>query len=200
MPTLEQSVSHILTDNAYTPDIGFLEKMYSYVPLFMYGAMQQDMSQAKLLGNFPRIGVGITKHDRFNMNICQNEPVVFDCGTPVVKRAIFGEVYIVPPVVIRDLDCYMCRGIQFRRQYEPIIYKKPEDKKPAELNEAEAFMYIGMVDEWRRYLQSKPENAHIYLDENFPHKSYYRFTFHDDKPNLPEVDDTYGWSNQGLVL
>lgn len=181
MITLSQTVRNIFRDNEFTPDALQLDRLFSYVPVFLYGAEQKGCSNNVILQGFPRIGVGLTKQAAFTLYVCDHEPVVLE--TPQdLKYAVWGEVYLVPPKIIRQLDANFCRGVHFNRGMQQIIYQPTEHsgiQHPKYC--AWAFMYVGIAEAWKKY--KSPQKVGL-TRSTFSHPNwFYRYSQKEDSDN-----------------
>ncbi len=184
--TLKSTVDGMRRDNVYSPDIGWLERNFSYVPVFVYGTQMKNYSGHSSMSGFPRIGIGATVRPRFTMFEANNEPIVFDSPNSVYASIIHGEVYVVPPHILFHLDGLFCRGVHFYRRQEAIRYRAPEDlmKPTAPTFESDMWMFIGLEAAWRKSIDNQNCRRMGRLTVNDRDK-YYRFTLGDDKNNEP---------------
>lgn len=148
-------IKEMLEDTRYTNDLLFLQRLFSYIPLFVYGTQQRTFSLSSMLDNYPRVGVGHTVNADFYLAKCDNEPVALKTEKEL-KGRVYGEVYQVPPSVIADFDRCLCKGVHFHRSMVPISFWCPETKEgDSQIYKSEAFMYIGIQGQWEAALARK---------------------------------------------
>lgn len=153
---IDAVVREMLAENKYTHDMLLLNKNFSYVPVFVYGTQQHRFSENDLLRGMPRIGMGMTVSDDFTMYTCDGEPVVFEEPKNPKKGRVYGEVFVVPPVVVADLDRRMCRGYHFHRTWRKIVFWEVASvlKPHPKTFEADAMMYHANEPVWAEAINS----------------------------------------------
>lgn len=187
MSSLAKTIADMLHDNSYSPDISYQESKFSYIPIFVYGTQMQLYSDHSIMGGFPRIGIATTVRPIFTMYKTKtNEPVVLGEYAPTTNSArVRGELYVVPPSVMFQLDSFTCRGVHFYRRKETVRYIDPKDLLKAKTctHQTEAWMYIGFDSAWLKSITSKTAQRLTRLIGPNEDEVYYRFTMEDDKPN-----------------
>jgi len=146
-------IKEMIEDSKYTNDLLFLQKIFSYIPLFVYGAEQRSFSSHSMLQGCPRVGVGTTVPENFSMFIFENEPVALKDDDPTTRGRLYGEIYRVPPSVIVDLDRMLCKGVHFKREMLPIQYWVPE--RNVEQYVSEAMVYTGITGAWIKAIDTR---------------------------------------------
>jgi hypothetical protein len=126
-------------------------KQFECHPVFIYGQEQKGMTQHKLLRNSPRVGVGMTSTGCFTLNVSKEYgyPVAIAEDEADVSAKLFGEVYLMSPDDIMELDRHYQTGINFRRlrrgihHYDPAV---PQDKRITRVTLCH--MYLGETNIW----------------------------------------------------
>lgn len=165
-------------DNACSPDILSMTLRGSQL-VFITGNMKASVD--KYLNQFYLeqavfVGTGMTVHSNFSIwrynkdyPIVLNEPAV---GTPN-KARIYGEVYLVSPTMLANLDTYEERGIHSTRGKQQILINKPFGIRDHAI-EVFVHMYYNKFDAWRNAIrEGELEPCSLYFDKRNPQDKYY---------------------------
>lgn len=133
-----------------TADFTFLQNQFWYVPVFMYGAEKKGFAEQRVMRGQDPIGRGHTRDGYFSMQLFNKEPVVF-CETknPDTGR-LYGELYLVTPSHLAELDQrYMVGtyGRRFLRLVRWYDYEK-KDQKEKTFYTSRVYMYTAYAPEW----------------------------------------------------
>lgn len=186
---LKSAVQEMVADNCYSPDMADLQSQYQFVPLFVFGNEKLGFSEHFRLRDWPRVGVGVT-HDRTFLMFRNNqwhEPIVLNRPAAATARSIAGEVYLVTPEIIFDLDAVMERGAYFKRWRRKIDHYDPSDQKKKWF-QVDAFMYMGVSDYWND--QIKAGDLPLLTTSTAMHlnnSSVFLWMMNDDAPNQERI-------------
>jgi len=176
---LPEFVTTVKRDNCYTPDLNYLESMFSYLPVFVYGTTQKGFSQEHAMGKYARVGSGYTFGSGYVMKITPDgEPAVFFDPYNNHASRVYGELFIVPVGVLQGLDGNLCTGLHFQRRWETIVYHTEGVPLSAPEFSTDAIMWI--TSENPIWQQAKLVNHNRLMGTM---GAFYRFTRLDDIPN-----------------
>lgn len=151
-----------------TPD--FIDRKLEHdIPVFVYGTLKTGGFFHDLLEGASFLGDGYTLQNKFYMSETESFPVVFELGSINQKNAklqgkIFGEVYVIDPKRLLELDRLEANGFMYRRK---TTYIKLIDQKASngQMPTIPAWMYIGVSDYWAvanlTSLKSKDSSAGV---------------------------------------
>lgn len=135
-----------------SPDFPELLRQSSHY-LFVYGTLKSGFSRSKLLDECPCIGVGYTRQPWFTMYRTRTKtntyPVILPNADVKERAKIYGEVYQVPPSVLRETDYIESNGVVYKRLRIPVTVMRPKN----EVLEMQPWMYIGIKDYWDKNLK-----------------------------------------------
>jgi gamma-glutamylcyclotransferase (GGCT)/AIG2-like uncharacterized protein YtfP len=180
----EEFVQETLDNNYYTDDLAALYAK-RWHPLFVYGTLKQGFSRNSLLNNSVYVGPGYTRGTGWAMySTIQKHP--YPIVLPVTKTlapmgeelptagGVHGEVYLVSPKTMVNLDFIESNGIQYQRIQRLVDLPNVTTGQPNAV--LLAFMYIGVMANWRPYL----EHGDIQLCDHYTrkkNKNYGYYTF-----------------------
>lgn len=142
--------------NKNSPD--FLErKLEGQIPVFVYGTLRQGFSNHGLLKGMPYLGVGVSAIEKFEMREPHHGgfPLLFENGQRtnsgnVMSGKVHGEVYVVDPLTLLELDRLEGNGFMYQRSKQWITLK---DQQVASKNNfkpcIQAWMYVACKPFWR---------------------------------------------------
>ena len=127
-----------------TPD--FIDrKLDRHIPVFVYGTLKKGLSNHYLLEGAPYLGSAITDTARFYMRETEHFPIVFEANgqKKVSAGKIFGEVYVVDPKRLLQLDRLEGNGYMYQRE---LVWTKllDQDRSTALLPHIKTWMYVGV--------------------------------------------------------
>lgn len=121
MPVFSQSewVQSRIDEGYYTPDSAKLFRK-PWHPVFVYGTLRDGFYRNKLLHGLPKVGTGFTRGKIWKMyrtppNKAGSYPVALPTLNTEEQGALYGEIYLVPPKLLRELDFIESNGIQYSR-------------------------------------------------------------------------------------
>lgn len=116
-------------DGYYTQDTPTLYRR-AWHPIFVYGTLREGFSRGIYLEDCPKVGTGFTRGSQFRMynllashragSKAPNYPVILPEVTPEHAGKIYGEVYLVSPDTLKNLDFIESNGIQYKRSFRVI--------------------------------------------------------------------------------
>lgn len=140
-------------DNDWTPDFLELKKL-SYHVVFVYGTLKAGGRLHEYLRGCPCLGDAYVATASMTMREAQGFPVAFVADENDRKNHqaahIYGELYVVPPHVILELDRLEDNGNMFDRMLRYVFcvdqkYSTTNGSKNAAIK---AFVYVGNEDYW----------------------------------------------------
>lgn len=176
--SLEQELSLLRRENKYSPDMSWMTWKYARLPVFIYGTAKVGMSDHALMKKFPMLGSAHTVTETYSMYISkENEAVVFyEPNSSYSKGRVYGEIFIVPPVVVLNLDNFYCQGEHFSRSWIDVVFHDADAKQSYPIK---AVTWLGIRPNWAKYLIGKSVHRSV-IDSG---GRWYNFTPRDDKPN-----------------
>lgn len=142
-----------LTDNCWSPDIGFLSAKFDWVPLFVHGQLKKGLSKHHYIDDCPYEGIGYTFRPDFVMyRTKSNQPVILHGkDSPHTTGHIYGEIFLVNPERLAELDKYFENTLFVRREEIPIRWWKPSDKSLKEKKNylSKCFAYVSNPKEFK---------------------------------------------------
>jgi gamma-glutamylcyclotransferase (GGCT)/AIG2-like uncharacterized protein YtfP len=114
-----------------TPDMAFLNQHHWYVPVMLYGAEKKSFKEHRsVMGGRDPIGRGLTVDTHYVMKLYRDEPLVFTEPQHPNAGKVFGEVFLVTPSELAELDSRYMNG-SFGRRYSRLVrwWKLEEDPK-----------------------------------------------------------------------
>ena len=142
--------------NKNSPD--FLDrKLEGQIPVFVYGTLRQGFSNHGLLKGMPYLGKGVSAIEKFEMKEPHHGgfPLLFEAGqrtnsSNVMAGKVHGEVYVVDPLTLLELDRLEGNGDMYTRSKQWITLK---DQTVAAKNNfkpcIQAWVYISGKAFWR---------------------------------------------------
>lgn len=165
-------------DNDNTPDWRD-RKIEDWIPIFVYGTLKAGGRLHRVLENAFWLGDGITAGHDFNMYDTGGFPVVRPVhASHEMGGKIFGELYMVDPVTLLELDRIEGNGEMYERRQ---IWIWAQDQAVDRVNQETgatmkarpgvyAWAYIGCNDFWRGQkldqVIPKMSNGQKYYDWN----------------------------------
>lgn len=146
-------VQQKLDDAYYTPDTPVIFN-HDWHPLFVYGTLKKGFIRHEVLTSALFVGTGFTRGTGFAMyETTQRDPYpVALPATTETPGAIYGEVYLVSPDVLRTLDFIEYNGVQYGRSYRvvDINNKKSETKVSMPM-----WIYLSDREVWKEAITKK---------------------------------------------
>lgn len=181
---LKNFVRGAISDRHYSPDFPVLQAKYKLLPTFIYGTEQTGYSDDGLLRYHPRVGIGFLPASTHALFITkENQPFVLPVMTD--GHPIRGEMYLLPPAVIADLDMKNVNGIFMHRLSKTVHWYRDEDKdkKDKQWFSTECFTWIGNVSRYK-FLLDQNTAARLEPFTSGDGHAYYHFRRSHDKPNM----------------
>lgn len=185
---LKKLVDSYLADNYHSPDIPTLTRKSAWEPVFVYGTEKYKFSHSEVMQDMPRVGLAYTTAPTFAMyNTKDHEPVALRRPIEPYAARISGEIYLVTPEVLFELDSVKENTVYFNRIRMMFNFHSVEqrDAKLKTPRMASAWIYIG-VDEMFNYA-IKDGNVRLmeaYRSNAENSRLYYAWTKKDDAANL----------------
>jgi len=138
-------------DNRFTPDYLKL-KLQKYVPLFVYGEMKVGCPAFAQIKGSIYLGEARTTTQNFYMETADdnNQPVVFETNGPTtIGRHILGDVFLVDPYQMLNLDYIQQNSVAYNRK-ERFCYLM-EQTVPSKTRfkpSLKCFIYLGDPTYW----------------------------------------------------
>lgn len=170
----------LLRDNDHTPDWLDL-KLETYIPIFVYGTLKKGGILHKHIAGFPSLGAGFTVSSTFIMRDVEGKfPSVVD-GDPKNKTfsgRVVGEVFMVSPITILELDTAESNGEMFHRRQHWIMLLNQEyrTKTGKSRPSIKSWMYIGDPD----FMETVSSSICV---------------IHRESPDSPLLDKYFEWNN-----
>lgn len=143
--------------NRNSPD--YLErKLEGQIPVFVYGTLRQGFSNHGLLKDLPYLGRGVSAIEKFEMREPHHGgfPLLFENGqrtnsANVMSGKVHGEVYVVDPLTLLELDRLEGNGYMYARSKQWITLR--DQQVPSKTNNfrpcIQAWTYIACKPFWR---------------------------------------------------
>ncbi len=175
---LKNGITPILDYLETTPDMPELMKQ-DFQHVFVYGTLKSGFKNHPLLKDGRFVGYGHTNGDKFIMynHKKSNYPVCFySMSHPKDSARIYGELYAVPPHVMRDLYCLEHNGTMYRRfQLSTTII----GSEATDIRTFRAWIYLGLNSFWQTRMNNLTDGRKII--PNAAHTApYYIFTKMDE--------------------
>lgn len=189
-PNPESFINTCSVNNCYSiGDLTELNYKFSYIPIFVYGMEKFNFSSHNMLDDHPVLGYGYTASNLYRMykKMKEHYPVILSGADEPTLGKIQGEVYLVPPKTLFDLDAMYENNVAFKRIRSMIYYCSFEekDKKDKKSRVSVCWMYVGKRDFWLPKLQDM-ELSQMNLvvpDGGRKNTQYYCWKKLDDQPN-----------------
>jgi hypothetical protein len=157
MVKLTDYISIALGDNAWTPDLPFLTRQYSYVPLFVYNQFRLGMSECRHLNGAPLLGHGVTVSPNYQVLMTDDgEPIAFPDKTKKENvdsvGRVSGEIFQVSISRLSNIDREMCNTVHVRRRQVPIRFQTSRENTSGFV--AGCWMYEAIEDNLRPFIHS----------------------------------------------
>lgn len=170
---IDKFVQSRLDDNFYTPDMASLYRT-KWHPLFVYGTLKQGFCRHTALKNCPFIGTAWSRNTGWCMyrtNNANSYPIVFS-PQDETPGSIFGEVYLVPPFIIKTLDLIESNGIQYSRVYRTVdIHNRKLGPRTMAV-----WMYLSERSVWKDAIAKKGiVPCEVFKRKDDPKFKYYLF-------------------------
>jgi gamma-glutamylcyclotransferase (GGCT)/AIG2-like uncharacterized protein YtfP len=175
-PPVSKFVQSCLDDNYYTPDAPHIYQK-QWQPLFVYGTLKQGYSRDSLLSGSIRVGYGYTMSTSWVMYRTKNKspfPVVLQAEDGTPPGGICGEVYLVRPKIISNLDFIESNGIMYHRTLRTILLPVANSQQPD--HRLTCHVYLGIPAHWKHNLQRGDLTVCDRLTRN-KNKNYHYYTF-----------------------
>lgn len=164
-----------IDEGYYTPDSAKIFRK-PWHPIFVYGTLRSGFFRNKLLHGLPRVGTGFTRGKIWTMYRTQpNKAGSYPVALPTINKdeqgALYGEIYLVPPKLLRELDFIESNGIQYSRVSRAIDIVG--QITPAVMN---CWMYVGNHAAWEDEVKKRTLlPIHRMTRANEPRFHYYVF-------------------------
>ncbi len=141
----------LLERETYTTPDFFDLKLENEIPIFVYGSLKQGGFLHDVLEGHAYLGVGQTHVEKFWMEDAESFPCVFELqhgmkGMHQMKGRIQGELYVVDPLTMLELDRIESNGKMYKRRK---VYCKALDQGTQLLRPSvQAWMYIACPEYW----------------------------------------------------
>lgn len=160
-----------LWDTAWSRDVPYLNRDYWYIPVFLYGPEKRSFSQNKLLGDFAQPqGSAFSVDNFFIMMMYDKEPVVFCRPQEERKGKVHGEIFLVSPSKLYELDAQYQNMMYVRRS--PRLFRMKVQNTKDDYVTTRALMYTAIGTQWEDKLY-KMSNVQPFTTNNF---TYYVYT------------------------
>jgi gamma-glutamylcyclotransferase (GGCT)/AIG2-like uncharacterized protein YtfP len=142
-PTEARETAQLIQDGLLhtigTADMAFMNQYYWYVPVFLYGTEKQGFSEHRsVMGGRDPVGRGLTVDRYYVMKTYKNEPLVFAEPQNPNAGKVFGEIFMVTPSELAELDNRYMNGSYGRRSSRIVSWwptsTKDQKNKPVETN------------------------------------------------------------------
>ncbi len=188
---LARTIQAMKDDNINSwPDMLELHASNWYVPLFVYASEQREMSEHFRLKRAQSLyqGRGVTIERGFIMSKDKKwaSPLVFNQPKAPTAAHIFGEVYLVEPEIIYELDSFYERGQFTRRHRRSVSYVDPSDTRKRRFISS-CFIYTHIYDMFKEKVKNgdyELMRSIIDFDTNVP---MFRWFASDDRPNMERL-------------
>lgn len=135
-----------IDEGYYTPDSAKIFRK-PWHPVFVYGTLRSGFYRHSLVKHLPKVGTGFTKGKVWKMfrtkpNNAGSYPIVLPTTDTNEQGALYGEIYLVPPKLLRELDFVESNGIQYSRVQRAVDVIGPT---PTVLN---CWFYMGNTEAW----------------------------------------------------
>lgn len=187
MQNFKDITPDLTVQNCYSPDLALIQAQFDFVPLFVYGTHKQKFSDNGMISEYPRYGLGVTTNPNLVMfnHGSMNYPVVLDKQMiPEAEPAkVSGEIYLVSPECIFQLDKHFQNTVFFRRSSKQIQWYDPneKDKKVKTSFLSQCLMYTGIGTVWRERVQQGHLVLSRKIEPNSKAKPYYLYQHSDDR-------------------
>lgn len=158
MKSIDKFVQGRLDDGYHTPDAAQLYQR-KWHTVFVYGTLKQGFSRHKALQGCPFIGTGWTRNNGWTLyrtthrgNNLLNYPVILSPYMGDKPGSVYGEVYLVPPDLIKYLDLIESNGVNYSRVYRVVDIHQRKEDKPRTMG---AWMYISERSIWKEAIAKK---------------------------------------------
>lgn len=138
--------------NSFTPD--FLElKLKDRIPVFTYGTLRVGQKRFSTLEDQVYLGEAYSATQNYEMvNSEMDFPVALNSEFQSVKGAsIFGEVFLVKPEIILELDLIESNGEMYKREERWFYLLDQQTKKRNIRPSMKCWVYMGVRDFWKSY-------------------------------------------------
>lgn len=168
--------------NETTPD--WLDiKLLDNIPVFVYGTLMTGESRSGFLKDSIFLGEAYTATQGYVMEKApQGFPVVFSVGVENPKSArIYGEVYLVKPGVILNLDMIEANGFLYQRRKKFVYLLEQEIKPGIKLKPSlKCWLYHGLSEAWEDQPSYPMKTSKVNDKEAYMWSS----SFEDEIPNF----------------
>jgi gamma-glutamylcyclotransferase (GGCT)/AIG2-like uncharacterized protein YtfP len=166
-----------LDEKYFTDDMPYIGR-YASVPVFVYGTLKRNFPLHRFLATSPCLGMAHTMDRNYVMfeTATGKYPIVMDASdSPDVAGAIVGEVYMVRPDILAEIDFLESQGHFYHRR---LINVKFNDFGAMNGKEGQAYIYIGDEETWlkryevgditdyERFTRKKDPSYHYYYWRN----------------------------------
>jgi gamma-glutamylcyclotransferase (GGCT)/AIG2-like uncharacterized protein YtfP len=188
-PPLNTFLQRCLYSNVFSPDAVELTSGSSYVPVFVYGCEKAGMSEHEILHGAKRKGRGWMINPQYKMYWYQSqptarrEPVILKRPNDPTAARIQGELYVVKPDILFELDRLYENTLYFQRANKTIQYYLEEDRDKTDRKTfiADAWVFEGKSAQWQdRWLKGELNEVSI-IDADKP---YYIWRSVNDRHNF----------------
>jgi gamma-glutamylcyclotransferase (GGCT)/AIG2-like uncharacterized protein YtfP len=164
-----------LDDVLHTHDTTALFR-HRWHAVFVYGTLRKGFYRHRYMAKAHYLGTAWSRNTGYTMYIKRGVspyPVIFPCINEP-PGSIMGEVYLVPPKTILDLDFIEQNGVQYFRTYKTYdIHSRNE--QPGSRTIA-AWTYISSRDKWSDQLANKQMIQAQVFRRKDTKADYYLFT------------------------
>jgi gamma-glutamylcyclotransferase (GGCT)/AIG2-like uncharacterized protein YtfP len=120
--SLKATVRTALCRNEYTEDVVTMQSLYDQVPVFVYGTEKNRYHHHKIMGdNVKPVGYGWTE-GKYVLRIHRKylHPVAFYAPSEPAANRLYGEIYMVTPDRLFELDAFHQNGLFMQRRWRTI--------------------------------------------------------------------------------
>lgn len=141
----------LLRNTRLTPDYLDLKEKANH-PVFVYGTLKKGFGLHRYLEGYPYLGRARPVTPSFEMYDTGGFPVIKKINSPRKGEVahVSGEVYVVPPKIILELDRVENNGGMYLRQKTYFFLRDQQYKTQAGYAKPSihAFIYVGNPDYW----------------------------------------------------
>jgi gamma-glutamylcyclotransferase (GGCT)/AIG2-like uncharacterized protein YtfP len=151
LPKFKEALKIALYESRHTPDINYIESKRGHL-LFVYGTLKKGMSRHWMLEQYKaRFVATATTFMRYSLYYSPKLgfPVMMPGLVKTPAGNVCGQLYIVPPKVILELDEIEKNTVLYNRmRINTQLLTKPMDNQFQQYATTYAFAYVGWQKEW----------------------------------------------------
>lgn len=185
--SLENAVRWYREENAFSKDVVELQTKWDFVPLFVYGNHKANFSSEVWLKGTPVLGHGITQDQNYTLFLNKEypEPLAMKLPGAATAKHLYGEVRLVTPHHIFDLDAQFEPGVFTKREKVWVVFANAHDRV---FKLAECWVYLYIHDMFREKIIQGDINLMRPFVEQMNQKVAYMWLLSDDKPNRDRLE------------